>query len=394
MKCRKFKPKRYQLTKQATSVVVKGHPWVFRSHLSSAASVFDAGQWLRLVSAGNEVVGYGVIESTGAIAIRVLRAGKEYPGVEYWKSVIRRAAQRREHLRKYTNGFRLLHGEGDNAPGIVIDVYDSVAVLQTYSPSVDSLGRFLGWLAMRELSLECLVWKMPSKRRDRKRPSLRVLFGNPPDAVRVQEGKLSIWAPIMVGQKSGTFLDLRNLRKWLASRKDLTGKRVLNLYSYTGTLGLACESAGCREIWNVDIARAGLDFGKKFHALGSATIRFIEADIFDWFKSLSTSQRFDLIIIDPPQMASDSAQVKKALYIYRMLCKTAMEHLNPLGRIAVACCTSRVQRPVFEELVSHVFSSRMKLEANLKNEDDHPVTFKEGDYLKVLVYRERSGARR
>ena len=87
LKCRKFKPKRYQLTKQATSVVVKGHPWVFRSHLSSAASVFDAGQWLRLVSAGNEVVGYGVIESTGAIAIRVLRAGKEYPGVEYWKSV-------------------------------------------------------------------------------------------------------------------------------------------------------------------------------------------------------------------------------------------------------------------------------------------------------------------
>lgn len=379
---------RYQLTKHAVAILGSGHPWIFKSHLSSAAENIPAGTPLKLVDAANETVGYGVREDQGVIGIRILKKGPTAPDASFWSRQLNKALKRRENLSLYTNGFRCLHGESDGTPGVVIDIYDKHGVLQTYSSSIDYLGRYLGRILVQKLRLESLVWRLPAKRKQTEKP-LRVLFGNPPDKVSFREGELTLVAPIRSGQKGGTFLDLRNLRKWLTLRKDLHQKRVLNLFSYTGTLGLACEKVGAKEIWNVDIAPAALEFGKKYHTLGRAQIRNVEADIFKWIRTLGAEQRFDLIIIDPPQMASDTDQVKLALKTYQLLYETALKHVSPGGRIVAACCTSRIERRVFEQLVGSVLGTKMKLEANLRNEDDHPIGFKEADYLKILVYRKR-----
>ena len=388
MKFLKYQLQRYQLNKEAVTVVRSGHPWIFKSHLSTAADVIKTGQWLRLVDAQNVTVGYGVRESQGAIGIRVF-SQKEEPALSFWRDRLESAIKRREQLRNYTDGYRLLHGENDGVPGVVIDIYRGIGMLQTYSESVDALGRYMAQLARERLGLSAIVWRLPAKRRRETERAARVLFGYAPEIANIKEGTLRIAVPVLSGQKGGTFLDLRNLRKWITLRKDLGGKRVLNLFSYTGTLALAAEVAGAREIWNVDRAKPALEFGKEHHSLGKAKIQTIEADVFRWLRTLPVDEKFDLIIVDPPQMASDMDQVPKALGMYKTLYHEVQKNLKPGGRIVAACCTSRIKREPFEDLVERILGREMKLEANLKAEDDHPVGFPEGDYLKILIYKGR-----
>lgn len=386
MKSQLFLPKRYQLKKEAAHVVQTGHPWIFRTHVSSAADTFENGQWLRLVDAENVVLGYGVFEKEGLIAIRVLKLGKTPPDSDWFGKKLETALGKRERLRTFTNSFRALHGENDGLPGVVLDVYDTTGVLQTYSKAVDPIGRYLAGRLQKTLGLENLVWKLPVKRKGAEgETSFRVLRGHVPGAIRMREGKLNLTVEVGQGQKSGTFLDLRGLRKWVASQK-LDGKRVLNLFSYTGTLGLAAEVAGASEIWNVDISKGALEFAKKHHAIKKERHRFIAADIFDWLKQLPTKEKFDLIIVDPPMMASQVVQVPNALRAYRQIYSACLDHLTTRATLAACCCTSRIPRKRFELEVAKSLGGRLRLQRTIFPEDDHPVGFAEGDYLKILIY--------
>lgn len=187
------------------------------------------------------------------------------------------------------------------------------------------------------------------------------------------------------GQKSGTFLDLRGLRKWVSLQK-WQGYRVLNLFSYTGTLGLAAETAGAKEIWNVDISQGALDFGKEHHALDKKRYRWVAADVFEWVKALPKHERFDVIICDPPMMASRTVQVPTALKSYHKLYEALLPHLGRQGTLVAACCTSRIARKRFRLEMDKTIGERLKFRTQILPEEDHPVGFPEGDYLKILVY--------
>jgi 23S rRNA (cytosine1962-C5)-methyltransferase len=387
MKSRRLVPRRYQVKKETAQIIAKGHPWIFRDKLSSAADVLEEGQWLQLVNSENSVLGYGVFEKEGLVAIRVLKRGVTPPGTKWIQEQIRKALARRENLRKYTGAFRAIHGENDGLPGIVFDVYGKLGVLQTYSPSMDVLGRYAGAFLHRELSLSTVVWKPPAKRQGKKGDTQRVIFGSLQDtSTNIREGKLSIYVDAGTGQKSGAFLDLRNLRKWLTLQK-LKGARVLNLFSYTGTLSLAAEVAGADEIWNVDISKGALETAKKRHSLKKEHHKWIAADVFDWLRDLQPSQKFDVIILDPPQMASLTSQVPQALKTYRRLYLTAAQHLRPGGMLIGCCCTSRIPRSLFEREVKGWLEGRFKFVTSLRPEEDHPIGFPEGDYLKILVFK-------
>jgi 23S rRNA (cytosine1962-C5)-methyltransferase len=379
--------KRYQLSKDSARIVHSRHPWIFRKHLSSAAEVFADGDFLELFDSNNHVVGHGIFDAEGLIAIRIFNFSKTRPNAEMFRNKIATALAKRENLRKFTTGFRAIHGENDGLPGIVVDVYGNTGVLQTYSRGVDALGRYLGILVSQELKLKNFIWKIPTKRRSKARTNtMRFLRGDVSGPMVFREGKLDLTVDIREGQKSGLFLDLRGLRKWLTSQ-NLKGKRVLNLFSYSGTLGLAAEVGGASEIWNVDISIGALDTAKRNHCKDPKQHRFIEADIFEWFKKLPDHEKFDLVIVDPPMMAAEMSQVPQALRAYRQLYSTALKHLRPKGQIVGCCCTSRIERSQFKKTVGDAFGGKMKLLKELSSEDDHPVAFPEGDYLKVLIYQ-------
>lgn len=386
MKFKKWVPQRYQINKEILSILKSGHPWIFRSHVSSAIEVFPSGQLLKLVDSENEIRAYGIYDPEGLIAIRLLKWGKSPPDSKWLSEKLSLALKKRENLRKYSDAFRAVHGENDGFPGIVIDVYAKTAVLQTYSTSVDTLGRYLAQLVYRNYAITNLIWKVPTKRISKeKKNEVRVLRGHLPKQTQFQEGKMQFTVEIGSGQKSGAFLDLRALRKWISAQK-LSGKRVLNLFCYTGTLGLAAEVAGAKEIWNVDISKGALETAKKFHAVNSKKHQFIAADVFEWFKSLPEKEKFDLIIVDPPQMTSQVAQVPIALKAYRQLYSLSLKHLNAKGMIVGACCTSRISRPKFKETLCPILVPPLRILKTLEPEDDHPVGFPEGDYLKVMIF--------
>lgn len=359
----------------------EGHPWVFRDKVGQAGKLRD-GAWVRLSDAEGKIVGTGIYQAEGGVAVRVFRLGRGPVNAHYIKQLLDRAIERRGDLPAETNAYRVINGESDGLPGIVVDTYAGVGVLQTYAPGLDAVGRYVGGLVAERLQLQSLVWKAPSKRVGDKQMSNRMLRGSRPYVVKFEEGPLRLAADLYSGQKSGTYLDLRGLRRFLLSQ-DLKNQRVLNLFSYTGAIGLACAQAGAREVINVDAALPSLEFGQRYHS--HPTMKWVEADIFEWIEKLAKGE-YDLIIVDPPSMATNKTQVARALKTYHRIYTTLAPKLKPGGCIVACCCTSRISRREFEEKVGYALRPMQRI-ANLPMEVDHTPGLPEADYLKVMVYQ-------
>lgn len=377
-------PRRYQLTKEAVGVVASGHPWVFRSHVSSALAAFPDGQWLSLVDGKNRVVGFGVYEAAGAVAIRVLQRGDARPDAAGLGRRIDAALARRATLRTETNAWRALHGENDGLPGVVVDVLGDVVVVQAYSAGVRALARWAGARVAAHAGAAIVVERQPTRRvAAGDQPAARALRGAVPATATIREGDVDLVVDVAHGQKSGAFLDLRGLRRWVRAQP-LAGASVLNLFSFTGMCGVAAARAGATSITHVDASAAALAWGRAHHGAPGAT--FVEADIFAWLPAQAPGAH-QLVIVDPPSMTSRAEQVPAALAAYRRLHAAAAPHVAPGGALVVACCTSRIGRDAFRSTAVRAIGPGFSLEQELAPEPDHPVGFPQGDYLKVLVFR-------
>jgi 23S rRNA (cytosine1962-C5)-methyltransferase len=382
-------PRRYQLRKESLRLVQSGHPWLFRGQLSSAAQVFRDGQWLALVGPDNQRVASGIYEAEGAVAVRVLERSARPPDAAWVAERVAAALARRAPLRDETDAFRALHGESDGLPAVVVDVYADTAVLLTYSAGAEALGRLAAAQVRAQLDLARVLWKPAQRRRGGAASGLRALCGElPAGPLRVREGGLDFWLD-PAGQKSGAYLDLRGLRRWMLGQ-DLSGRRVLNLFSYTGWLGLAAESAGAALVENVDSSSAALELAARHHVRDQARQHFTEADIFEWLPTEAQRrwvlEPFDLVIADPPPMTSRKIQVDRVLSAYRRLYAAIAPLVAPGGRVIACCCTSRVSERAFRAAVAAGLGAGFRFESRLPPEIDHPVGFPEADYLKIDLF--------
>ena len=376
--------RRYQLRKEAVGVVRSGAPWIFRDHLSSAANVFADGQWLRLVGGDNQVEGHGFYEASGAIAIRILRRGAEPPDVAWFKQKVAAAGKKRELLATTTTGLRLVHGESDGLPAVVVERIGDTLVAQSYARGADALARYVTRLVGKAPNV--LLRPAHRQRRDTQDDAPRVLRGQPPAVATFVEEGLTYAADLEGGQKTGTYLDLRGLRRAVAALP-LTGARVLNLFSYTGMLGRAAEHAGAAHITQVDSSERALAFAAAHHVTDRAKHELVTADVFAWLPAQTGS--FELVIVDPPSMTSDKRQVPAVLAGYRKLYRAAAPLVAPGGLLVAACCTSRVERAQFKKVVAECLPGFAR-ERELPPEVDHPVGFREADYLKIELWRRAS----
>jgi 23S rRNA (cytosine1962-C5)-methyltransferase len=414
-----MRPRRYQLTKQATAIIGRGHPWIFRDQLSSAASVFRDGDWLSLVDGQNRVVGYGIYEAEGAIAIRVLRRGPERPDAAWLRGQLAAALARRAQLAARTDGIRLVHGESDGIPAVVVDRFGDTLVATSYSAGADALARYAALAlsappsptaaadaadataadataadataadAPAAAGITAAIVR-PAHRRlaSTLAPAPRAVRGAPPAIARFTEDGLSFAVDLALGQKTGTYLDLRGLRRAVATAP-LAGARVLNLFAYTGMLGRAAEAAGAASIVQVDASERALAFAAAHHVVDPARHQFVTADVIAWLPALPppSDAGFDLVIVDPPSMTSRKVQVPAVLAAYRKLYRAAARQVRPGGAVVAACCTSRVPRAAFHRVVREALGGDFTLERELPTEPDHPVGFPEADYLKIAWWR-------
>ena len=433
------KMRRYQLRKEAIGVVHR-HPWIFREQLSSAASVFADGDWLRLYDGANQIVGHGVYEAEGAIAIRVVRSGAAPADARYFRGRVAAAIGKRAELATHGDGLRLVHGESDAVPGVVVDRFGDVIVATSYSAGMDGVARYVAMLlqhpeAMVEPDVAVVpkpakpakaaklprlakpelpaaapspaavpsmskaasalakiigpathVVIRPAHRRHAETAPARVLRGAPPAVAHFTEDGIRYAVDLEAGHKTGAYLDLRALRRALAAAP-LTGARVLNLFSYTGMLGRAAEAAGAADITHVDQSERALAFAAAQHVVDPARHHFITADVFDWLPKLDPADTYDLVIVDPPAMTSRKAQVPTVLAAYHKLYRAAAAHVRPGGTLIAACCTSRVTRDAFARTVRAALGPEFGHARDLPPEPDHPVAFPQADYLKVALWK-------
>jgi 23S rRNA (cytosine1962-C5)-methyltransferase len=380
---------RVKVSADLKASLAKGHPWIYRDHLP-ANLAFAPGTWVRVHSDGWE--GVGIFDPASALSIRIYSRGP-VPDAAWLDKRVEQAHERRGPLLRdgSTNAYRLLNGEGDGLPGIVVDVYGPFAVVRLDSAV---LGTLLPWIVsavQRVISPKGVCQKTSA--------GLEVLAGRPPpDRLIVSEHGLRFFADLGSGQKTGLFLDHRENRHGLEPW--CRDAAVLNLFSYTGGFSLYAARGGARRVVSVDQAGDAMARARdnvELNGLDPDIFEFVTADAFKHLEHLARENaQFDVIISDPPSFARNRTQRRRALRAYEKLHELALQVLAPGGLYAAASCTSQIDVDTFKGSVAQAAErAKRSLQIVMENGQapDHPVMVghPEGRYLKFVALRSIDG---
>lgn len=379
----------------AAAAIAKGHPWVFREAVANLRGNAETGSFVRVTNKAGEPLGVALYDARSAIALRMF--GRDPKEALDARLIVRRAEaafRRRRFDHDRTNAYRLLNGEGDRVPGLVIDRYGDVAVVRTDGDAmaswldrlVEPLSRSLGALGVKSL-----LARVEASANERK---TRALWGEPaPDAVDVREHGMVMEVDLAFGQKTGAFLDQRENR--LRVRELAAGRRrVLNLFSYAGGFSIAAALGGASEVSSVDNApRAHGTAQRSFRKNGidPKPHRFVTADVFTFLEeSKKRGERFDIVISDPPSFAPNEKSKKRALGAYAKLHRACVEVVADGGLFCASSCSSHIGMEEFLGTLDDAAlgSADRVLLGAFGSPADHPTLapFPEGRYLKFCIF--------
>jgi 23S rRNA (cytosine1962-C5)-methyltransferase len=383
---------RLRLKKPLERVIARGHPWVYRDAVADA--VPDPGTAVTVLDRRGRFLARGFADA-GPIAVRLLTTRDEPLDGRLVARHVRQAAALRDRVvPPDTDAYRLIHGEGDRLPGVVVDVYGAHAVLQ-----LDGRGAAAWrdtWVAaLRDVLAARGVRALHERRGPRGGRVLDTLEGRPPEApLSVREHGMVLLTDLARGQKTGLFLDHRDSRRWV---RDLAkGCRVLNLYGYTGGFSVAAGLGGAVDVTTVDQAAPALalaDGSWAANGLPADMHRTVAADVPTHLEALRRQgATFDLVVADPPSFAPRQDAVEAALAAYRALHQACLSLLAPGGAYLAASCSSHVDRGAFEQALRDGAGGARRIVQVLRRGGaaaDHPHlgAFPEGDYLKVTLQR-------
>jgi len=350
---------------------------------------------------GDRFVARGYLDPHSAIAVRVLtRDQGEEVDAGFWRRRVARALALRRELVHGTTGYRLVHGEGDGLPGVVVDRYGAFAVVKLYSAGLTPHRAAIVEALQAEVEGLLGVYGRDEIPRDDDdegdAPAGRVLWGEaPPDRIRVDEHGVALLVDVRRGQKTGTFLDQRDNRRLVRS---LAAGRpeALNLFAYTGGFSVAAALGGARHVVSVDQDRDAVGLARdifRANGLDPADHAFATGDAFELLAAYrKEGRRFDLVVCDPPAFAKSQRAVEGALSGYASLNRAALQVLAPGGLLVTASCSARVTAEQFADAVkeaAHKARVELAVVAETRQPPDHPVSlqFREGRYLKAMVLR-------
>jgi 23S rRNA (cytosine1962-C5)-methyltransferase len=387
-----------RVTPVAERAIKSGHPWLFESAIQSVSDDGRSGDLAIIFDRKNRFLAVGLYDPDSMIRVRILQHGESATiNREWFQAQIEIAARSRAGLSAaQTTGYRLVHGENDGLPGLVIDRYDRTFVMKLYTAA---------WLPHLPEVVKALVDVVAPQRivlrlnRDviRQEDLLdglqdgSTIFGSPPDGpVLFRENGLHFEADVIAGQKTGFFLDQRENRAMV--EKMARGKSVLNVFAYTGGFSLYAARGGATAVTSIDLSEPALLAAERNFALNPSLSRvphkLIQGDAFQKLTRFGKDRRtFDMVIIDPPSFAKQKSEIDGALAAYARLVRLGMAVLAPKGRLVMASCSSRVAADDFFALV-HGTAQRVKRPLNELERTthplDHPIRFPEGAYLKCI----------
>lgn len=383
---------RLRLGRSLVRTIRRGHPWVYREAIDGRIPA--PGTEVAITDARGRVVARGLAEA-GPIGVRLWTVGDEPVDEALMGRRLDAAIElRRSITPRKTDALRLVHGEGDRMPGVVVDLYGPHAVLALDGDATPARREQL--VASLVPRLHALgVPTLVARSGPRGARSIEHLHGPPPpDVVEVHEHGMVLCADLMRGQKTGLFLDQRISRATV--RRLAKGRRVLDLYAYVGGFSAAAGKGGASEVVTVDLAKPAIALARRTWAangLRPERQRVVAADVPELLTELEAAgERFDLVIADPPSFAPSAAARDKALRAYEMLHGACLRLLAPGGLLVAASCSSHVDRAAFEEALTRAAETQrvvLQVVDRWAAPPDHPrlLAFPEGDYLTVTLVR-------
>jgi 23S rRNA (cytosine1962-C5)-methyltransferase len=372
-----------------------GHPWIFSGAVAAGLDGAEPGEPVRVQAASGGYLGAGYCNPRTTIAVRVLTLEDEaIDAALVGRRVDQALALRRATLPATLAAFRVVNGEGDQLPGVVVDRYDDFLVCQFLTAGAARLASaVVSALGERMAPRGIFERSEGSVRIEEGLPSARgVLAGEvPPPCLTIEEAGDRFLVDVVHGQKTGFFLDQRESR--VRVRELAPGRRVLNAFAYTGAFAIAAARAGAAEVVSVDTSRPALALAEAAwvaNGLAPAAGRFVVADVFEFLRS--ARERYDLVLIDPPPFVRRRRDLAPGLRGYKDVNLQAFRRLAPDGWLLTSSCSQHVSWAAFREVVAAAAADAgrtARVVAEAGQPPDHPVALAhpEGVYLKVLLLR-------
>ena len=391
-----------RLAAPVVRAVKKGHPWIFDKGILTQNKAARPGDMAILYDQKRKFVGIGLFDPESPIIIRVLHHGKPVTlDTEWVKEKLRNIFQVRTELINdpETTGYRLVSGENDGLPGLVVDRYDDTLVFKldtiAWMPHLDQLVSLFRDLIHPErivLRINRTVAAAPSCPDNLKQAC--VIYG--PELVGpviFLENGLKFEAEPIIGQKTGFFLDQRDNRARVGKLSQ--GQSVLNVFSYTGGFSLYAASNGAKSVTSLDLSKPALEAALNNFQLNKHLPNIADTphvlmcdDAFDALRKLADDgKKYDMVILDPPSFARKQGDIPGALKAYERLVKRGLNVLEKGGVLVSASCSSRIPADDFFKTVTRTAAMAgrpLKIIEKTTHAIDHPIGFPEGAYLKCI----------
>lgn len=384
------------LKKNADRRLRAGHLWIYSNEVDvthSPLNGFEAGQAIAIYSYNNNLLGNGYINPHSLICARLISRDPQY---HLNRSLLMQRLNRALSLRAYLFDkpfYRLVYGESDGLPGLVVDRFGEVVVVQITTAGMERVRADVVAVLEEVLTPRAIVLRndSPVRALENLDSYVEVVQGTLPPEVLIEENGVLFKVSVLDGQKTGWFYDHRLNRARMC--RYVKRQRVLDLFSYSGAWGIQAAVAGAREVWCVDSSQKALNCLHENAVLNGITekLTILQGDAFNTLKILrSEGQKFDVVILDPPAFIKRKKDQKEGELAYRRLNQMAIQVLNKEGFLVSASCSLHLQRMTFLELIwaasRHVDRHLQVLEQGHQS-PDHPIhpAIPETGYIKTFI---------
>jgi len=378
-----------RVNRKAARRVASGHPWIFESDVLDNGGA-EAGAAVHVVDLKGRSLGTAHFSAASQIALRLLSRGVEEIGREFFATRLAAAQAHRRRVVRGADAYRVVHGEGDLLPALVVDRYRDYLVLQTLNQGMDAAREWIVSSLVDLFSPRGIVARNDAAVRAREALPLesRVVYGDVPDSVEFSMNGLRLHADLLHGQKTGAFLDQRE--NYVAAARLAHGK-ALDCFTSSGGFALHLASV-CESVEALDSSGAALATAGRNAALnGISNIEFREADVFVVLAAYASARRqFQTVVLDPPAFAKSRSTVEDALRGYKEINLRALRLLGPGGMLVTCSCSQRVSEATFLELLAQAAldaGRQLRVLERRTQASDHPIllTVPETHYLKCLI---------
>ena len=395
---------RMRVTPAAEQAVRQGHPWVYGDKVREQNRQGENGEITVLYDRQDRFLGIGLYDRESAIRLRMIHVGRPVTLDEMWwrERLQATIAKRQDLFGPATTGYRLVNGENDGWPALILDQFGDTLVLKIYAALWLPHLHEIEFLLREALAPRAIVLRLSRNLISRALRDYQVEEGflGPAgdDTVVFLENGLRFESDVRFGQKTGFFLDQRDNRQRIESLA--AGKNVLNAFSFSGGFSLYAARGGALSVTDLDISLYALESARRNFALNNdepaiaaARHESLQADAFEWLAEAARpgGPRYGLIITDPPSLAKREPERLGGIEAYHHLALHAFRILTPNGTLVAASCSAHVSPTEFYEAVQRAarltFGQSWEILWTAGHAADHPATYREGEYLKAIAIR-------